>query len=102
MIDTLHTWLLAATSDEQQQLADASTSGSTNTLFQYALGNRTPSAEKAGMIEQAAEPITRKSKGRLPQLLRTDMVAACRECPYARKCLGAKAAGGDFEPLREP
>lgn len=100
MIDTLHTWLLAASRDEQQQLADAATNGSVNALFQYALGHRNPSAEKAGLIETAAEPISRRSKGRLPRILRTDLSAACRECPYARRCLGVSASAGDFEPLK--
>ena len=101
MSATLHTWLKAASIDEQQALADAATNGSINMLFQYGLGNRRPSALKAGQIEAAAEPITRKSKGRLPRILRTDLTAACRECPYARKCLGQAAVASDFEPVKD-
>ena len=101
MSATLHAWLKAADVDQQQALADATTKGSINTLFQYALGNRRPSAQKAGQIEAAAENIRKRSKGRLPRILRTDLAAACRECPYARKCLGQAAVASDFEPVKD-
>lgn len=100
MSATLHTWLKAADVDQQQALADAATNGSINMLFQYALGNRRPSALKAGQIEAAAENIRKRSKG-LPRIYRTDLTEACRECPYARKCLGQAAVASDFEPVKD-
>ena len=101
MSDTLHAWLRAATTAEQKELADATTKGSVNYLEQLAGGHRGCSAAKAGLIEDAAAPITKRSKGRLPRILRTDLSPACRRCPYAAKCLGLAAAASDFERIDE-
>jgi hypothetical protein len=98
--EALRTWLRAATVEERQELADAAASGSINSLEQYAGGHRQCSAEKAIAIEQAAAPITKRSKGRLPRVLRTDLSAACRGCEFARRCLGQAADASDFEPLK--
>jgi hypothetical protein len=98
MNDTLKRWLRAATAAEQTELAQA-VGTSTNTLEQYACRHRKPSAERAMAIEQAAAPITRRSKGRLPRLLRTDMASACSQCEFARKCLGMAAVASDFDAV---
>jgi transcriptional regulator with XRE-family HTH domain len=100
MNDTLKRWLRAATSVEQIELAEA-VGTSTNVLEQYACKHRMPSAERAIAIELAAAPITRRSKGRLPRLLRTDMATACASCEYARRCLGMAAVASEFDAVKE-
>ena len=100
MNDTLKRWLRAATTAEQTELAEA-VGTSPNVLEQYACRHRSPSAERAIKIEQAAAPITRRSKGRLPQLLRTDKSSACAGCEFARKCLGMGAVASDFDTIKE-
>ena len=37
----------------------------------------------------------------LPIVYRTDMVEACRNCEYARKCLGEPAVASEF-PIGDP
>ncbi len=100
MNDTLRNWLKAATAAEQQELADAIPT-SVNTLRQYACRSRATSSERAIAIEQAAAPITKRSKGRLPRLVRTDMSSACARCDFARKCLGMAAVASEFDTVKE-
>jgi hypothetical protein len=100
MNDTLKRWLRAATAAEQIELADG-VGTSVNVLEQYACRHRKPSAARAIEIEQAAGPITKRSKGRLPRLLRTDMVEACANCEFARKCLGMAAVASEFDTVKE-
>jgi DNA-binding transcriptional regulator YdaS (Cro superfamily) len=93
MIDTTITpfaaWMRAATSVEQIALAERI--GSTReTLYQYSTGHRQASVDRAAQIEEATREMSKASKGRLPVVLRTDLVPACRACPYALKCLGAE------------
>lgn len=85
----------AATSDEQNLLAEkvGTTKGS---LYQYAGGHRQASAERAGEIERVTKEMHRVSKGRLPEVLRTDLCEACLRCDYAQKCLGARAVVSEF------
>jgi hypothetical protein len=97
---TLKRWMQAATSAEWKELA-AAVGTSTGMLDQYAGRHRTPSTERAIAIEQAAVPITKRSKGRLPRLLRTDLSAACAGCEFARKCLGMAAVASDFDSVKE-
>lgn len=74
-----------ASPEEQEQLAVAA--GTTRAmLYQYAGGHRALSAERAGMFEKAAAEV-RKHNRKLPKLFRVDLSAACRACPYARRCL---------------
>ena len=100
MNDTLKRWMQAATPAEWQELADA-VGTSPGTLDQYAGRHRAPSTERAIAIERAAAPITKRSKGRLPRLLRTDMSTACSGCEFARKCLGMAAVASEFDAVKE-
>lgn len=95
-ITPMRAWLRAATPDERKLLADKA--GTTvGMLNQYAGGHRECSAARAGMIETASTAMSKASKGRLQVLLRTDLVPACRACPYAAKCLGDDViVRGDF------
>ena len=86
----LKAWMRLASPEEQEQLAkDAGTSR----VYLYHLANdqaeygRQASPDLARRLEQAAAPINAKNP-RLPRLLRTDLAKACRECEFARKCLG--------------
>jgi len=85
----------AATSSEQQHLADA-IGTSRAMLYQYASGHREVSAARGGEIEAVSKLMSRASKGRLPVLYRTDLVAACRACDYAQRCLGSIAVASEF------
>jgi hypothetical protein len=85
----------AATSSEQQHLADA-IGTSRAMLYQYASGHREVSAARGGEIEAVSKLMFKVSKGRLPVLYRTDLVAACRACDYAQKCLGSIAVASEF------
>ncbi len=71
-----------------EQFALAASAGTTRAyLYQIAAGARSPGADLAGRIEEAAEALRRQSKGRLPALTRGDLSAACGACPYLAKCL---------------
>lgn len=99
MNDTLKRWMNAAIAEEWRELARGA--GTTpGTLDQYAGRHRNPSAERAIAIEKAAAPITKRSNGRLPRLLRTDMAVACAGCEFARKCLGMAAVASDFDSVK--
>jgi len=69
----LRIWMNAATSSEQQHLADA-IGTSRAMLYQYASGHREVSAARGGEIEAVSKLMSRASKGRLPVLYRTDLV----------------------------
>ena len=86
-ITPMRAWLRAATPDERKALATRAGT-SVGMLNQYAGGHRECSAARAGMIESATREMHKASKGRLQVILRTDLVTACRACPYAIKCLG--------------
>ena len=100
-ITPMRAWLRAATPDERKLLAQKS--GTTvGMLNQYAGGHRECSAARAGEIEAASRAMHKASKGRLHVLLRTDLVPACRACPYAIKCLGQDAVvRGEFRIVSE-
>lgn len=86
MTDALRDWVATATTTEQELLAGAA--GITREyLYQLSAGKRNASASMAGRLEEAAKALRRKSKGRLPELTRADLAAACAECPYAKRCL---------------
>lgn len=85
-IPALKNWLSLATPAEQETLADAISTSHAMLRF-YANGNRVASAARAGQIEEATTIMAKRSKGRLPVVLRTDLSPACRGCPYAQRCL---------------
>lgn len=83
-------WMRRATPDERELMAYA-VGTSPGTLDQYAGEHRQPSAERGREIEQVALEMHEHTKGRLPKLYRTDLVQACRNCEFARTCLGDAA-----------
>jgi DNA-binding transcriptional regulator YdaS (Cro superfamily) len=87
--------MAAATTDEQSILAErAGTSRAY--MYQLAGGHRQASAELGSGIERETRVMAKASKGRLPIVYRTDIVAACRACEFAQKCLGERAVVSDF------
>ena len=99
-ITPMRSWMRLATPAERETLAERS--GTTvGMLNQYAGGHRECSAAKAGAIESASKVMSKASKGRLPILWRTDLVSACRTCPYAIKCLGDRAMASEFPIVDE-
>jgi len=98
----LKQWMALATTAEIEELArEAGTSR--NYLYQLCHDDKPHGREAsnvlAARIERAAEVITRRSGGRLPHVLRTDLNAGCRSCEYARKCLGDAAIASHFRVL---
>lgn len=83
-------WLKAATPEEQEDLA---THAETSRAYLHHLGGgfRKASATIGGRIEKHAAVMHRRTAGRLPLIYRTDLVEACKHCPYARQCLGTIA-----------
>lgn len=96
----LKIWMAAATPDEQHLLAER-VGTSRGTLYQYSSGHREVSATRAGQIEAASKAMAKASKGRLPVLYRTDLTQSCRDCEYARKCLGPIAVASEFPIVTE-
>lgn len=88
----------AATPKEREALAEHAAT-SVGHLRQLAGGYRTASPDLAGRIESATQRMHAASGARLPQVVRTDLAPACRACPYAQRCLGARAAVSDFPIL---
>lgn len=90
-------WMQAASTAEQEELA---TRVSTSRAYLYHLAadagstyRREPKPILAAQIERATVLMAKKASGRLPIVYRTDLVSACRQCEFARKCLGAKVIG---------
>lgn len=88
-------WMKAATTTEQQLLADK-LGTSIGMLYHYSSGQRRMSTERAASVEDATRDISKASKGRLPIVYRTDTSATCRACAYAQRCLGDKALASEF------
>jgi len=86
----MKSWMAAATTAEQEQLA-AAVGTTRGNLYQYAGGHRSASSERAGAIERVSAEMHKASNGKLPRLYRTDLAKACAECPFARKCIGQVA-----------
>lgn len=96
----LKLWMRAATADEQLDLAQRV---GTSRTYLYHLAaeegagyRREPSPVLAAAIESATRDMHKASGGRLPRIYRTDMVSACRECAFAKKCLGEIALRAEF------
>lgn len=84
-MNPLRRWMLLASTAEQECLA-LTAGTSRNYLYQVADGRRSPSADMAARIEQAAHNISKRSKGRLPVIKREKLCKACALCPYSPKC----------------
>lgn len=100
-IPALQHWMRLASAQEQQTLARA-IGTSRGMLYHYSSGHRNPSAERGILIERETARMHRASKGRLPRLYRTDLVAACRACEYAERCLGSSVVtSSEFASIRD-
>ena len=94
-ITPMRAWMAAATVDEQKALAER-VGTSQGYLYQLSGGHRRASAELGAAIERETRVMHRASKGRLPVVYRTDIVAACRSCEFAQRCLGERAVVSEF------
>jgi len=94
-ISIIKNWMSLATSDEQQLLAERCGT-SRGYLYQLSGGHRQASADLGAAIERETKVMARASKGRLPVVYRTDIVAACRACEFAQRCLGERALISEF------
>lgn len=99
-ITSLKAWLKAATTAERDTLAQR-VGTSTQYLAHVAVNEdknykREPKIALAAGIERETTTMAKASKGRLPIVLRTDLIEGCRQCPYARKVLGERALQSEF------
>lgn len=99
-ITPLKVWLRQATTAERELLA-TNTGTSAQYLSHLAVNDdklykREPKPALAAAIERETKAMAKASKGRLPVVWRTDLVTACRECEFARKCLGERATASEF------
>lgn len=91
MSNALKAWMKLASTTEQEELARRV---GTSRMYLYALANpgkqyhREPRPELAIRIEHVTREMRTESKKRLPQVLRTDLNKHCRECHFAKRCLG--------------
>lgn len=100
-ISTMKAWMQAATAAEQELLAERA---GTSRAYLYHLAaddassyKREPKAKLAAAIERETKNMAKASKGRLPVVYRTDLNETCRECEFARRCLGAdRVAASEF------
>ena len=99
-ITPMKAWLNAATTAERELLAN-----NAGTSAQYLshlavnddkLYRREPKPALAAAIERETKAMAKASKGRLPVVWRTDLVTACRDCSFAKKCLGEIAERSEF------
>ena len=99
-ITQMKAWLNAATPAERETLAKL-----VNTSVAYLahvavnedkLYKREPKIPLAAGIERETRAMAKSSRGRLPIVLRTDLVEGCRQCPYAQKVLGERALASEF------
>ncbi len=91
-ISTFKAWLRQATRAEQETLAERAGT-SVQYLGHVAAGDdknykREPKPALAAAIERETKAMAKASKGRLPVVYRTDLNSTCRQCEFARKCLG--------------
>lgn len=94
-ISVVKNWMSLATVEEQQLLAERAGT-SRGYLYQLSGGHRQASAELGAAIERESKVMAKASKGRLPVIYRTDIVAACRACDFAQRCLGERAVVSEF------
>jgi hypothetical protein len=99
-ITPMKAWLNQATAAERALLAQ-NTGTSAAYLSHLAVNDdklykREPKPALAAAIERETKAMAKASRGRLPIVYRTDLVTACRECEYAKKCLGEKATASHF------
>ena len=99
-ITPMKAFLNAATTAEREALATKV--GTSNQYLSHLAVNedknykREPKIGLAAAIERETTAMAKASKGRLPVVLRTDLVEGCRGCPYARKVLGERVLQSEF------
>lgn len=84
-MNKLKTWMAEATTEQQQELAQAAGT-SRQYLYQAGSGHRTPSAALGGAIEAATRRMAKRTG--LPVVTRGDLVPACAGCSYFKQCRG--------------
>ena len=99
-ITPMKAWLQAASPLEREALAKE-VGTSVQYLSHLAVNSdkkyrREPKILLAAGIERETKKMAKTSKGRLPEVLRTDLVEGCRLCAYAQKCLGERAVASEF------
>lgn len=99
-ITPLKVWLNAATTAEREALA-TKVGTSAQYLAHISVNEdknyrREPKIGLAAGIERETAVMAKTSKGRLPVVLRTDLIEGCRQCPYAQKALGERAVRSEF------
>ena len=104
-MNVMKLFMKAATADEQRMLAEKA---GTTRQYLYHLSadedknyTREPRPKLASAIERVTAEMHKASKGRLPKVYRTDLVSACRECEFAKRCLGENALRADFPVVTE-
>lgn len=85
-MNKLKQWMYAASPAEQDHLA-REVETSRGTLYQYAGGHLQASASRGAAIERVTREMHAANPS-LPIVYRSDVVPACRDCEFARQCLG--------------
>lgn len=105
MTTMLSHWMRKATAAQQQELAAAL---GTSRAYLYHLAAspdkryaREPAPALAAKIEEETARMHLASGGVLPQLYRSDLNSACRQCQFAAKCLGSIVNRSDFDAVIE-
>lgn len=99
-ITPMKVWLQQATTPERELLAQKA--GTSSQYLSHVAVNedknyrREPKIALAAAIERETAAMAKTSKGRLPVVLRTDLIEGCRQCPYAQKVLGERAVRSEF------
>ena len=104
-ITPMKAWLRQATAAERETLAKTAGT-SVQYLHHLAAGEETnykrePKPALAAAIERETKVLAKASRGRLPVVHRTDLVSACRQCEFARKCLGSEVVDRGEFPIVE-
>lgn len=97
-LSPLQHWMRLATVEQQAELA-ARAGTSREYLYQIGSGYRDCSADLAGRIARAAQAIAESAPGNghlLPVLTRPALSKTCRDCEYARQCVGDLATATAF------
>ena len=105
MTTMMSLWMRKATTAQQQELADAL---GTSRAYLYHLAAsperryaREPAPALAARIETETARMHKATGGVLPQLYRSDLNSACRQCQFAAKCLGSIVNRSDFDAVVE-
>lgn len=99
----LKAWLRSATPAERQQLAERA--GTSAEYLKHLSANedtnyrREPKPALAAAIERETRVLNKSTNGRLPIVYRTDLVEACRQCEFAKRCLGEQVAARGAFPV---